>query len=107
MSEAVIVPISRSPVAADVNLSRLQDASSAVRSKHGGATLRAREDQVQHRRWKIGFFAFYGALAVLLSALAMVADRPRDAPSRQPVRPALLSHQSGLPGISLDGHHGK
>ena len=34
------------------------------------------EDQVAFRRWRLGFFIFYGAIALLLGGLATVVDRP-------------------------------
>jgi hypothetical protein len=33
------------------------------------------DDQAAFRRWRIGFFAFYGAVALLLAGLATIADR--------------------------------
>ncbi len=33
------------------------------------------EDQTVFRQWKFGFFVFYGAVALLLGGLAVIADR--------------------------------
>jgi hypothetical protein len=35
------------------------------------------EDQVAFRRWRFGFFIFYGAIISLLVGFATVADRTR------------------------------
>jgi hypothetical protein len=38
---------------------------------------RAPEDEIVFRRWRLGFFVFYGAMALLLvGGLAAIADRP-------------------------------
>jgi len=38
---------------------------------------RAPEDEIVVRRWRLGFFVFYGAMALLLvGGLAAIADRP-------------------------------
>jgi hypothetical protein len=34
------------------------------------------EDQLDFRRWRLGLFAFYSAVALLLGGLAIIADRP-------------------------------
>jgi hypothetical protein len=50
------------------------------------------EDQVAFRRWRLGFFIFYGAIASLLGGLAMVADRPGTFISAAaPTNPTLAS----------------
>ncbi len=33
------------------------------------------EDQTVFRQWRFGFFVFYGAVALLLGGLAVIADR--------------------------------
>jgi hypothetical protein len=49
----------------DVSVPRyVQDASS----------LQSKEDAISFRRWRRGFFLFYGMLALMLSGLAMVAS---------------------------------
>jgi hypothetical protein len=48
--------------------------ASRPRSKHN-FQLDTRDDLIAFRRWRRGFFAFYGALLSLLVALAVVADR--------------------------------
>jgi membrane protein YqaA with SNARE-associated domain len=40
------------------------------------------DDQAAFRRWRIGFFAFYGAVALLLAGLATIADRVATASAR-------------------------
>jgi hypothetical protein len=34
------------------------------------------EDQTVFRKWRLGFFVFYGAVALLLGGLAVIAERP-------------------------------
>jgi len=92
MTEALIVPSSRSPDTADTNTSPLRDILTAGCDVHSKARRGAREDQIEQRRWRIGFFAFYSAVALTLSGLAMVADRP-DVAQTRPLRPVLLLHQ--------------
>jgi hypothetical protein len=41
-----------------------------------GSKFRPREDELVFKRWRLRFFIFYGAVALLISGLAVV-DRPR------------------------------
>jgi hypothetical protein len=43
----------------------------------GGSKFRSPDDAIVFRRWRLGFFIFYGALALLLAAgFGISADRP-------------------------------
>jgi hypothetical protein len=49
---------------------------SCARSVWNETQARPGEDQIVFRQWRRGFFVFYGAVALLLGALAAIADRP-------------------------------
>jgi hypothetical protein len=63
-------------------LSPINDAGAAqlnvscARSVWNETQARPGEDQIVFRRWRRGFFVFYGAVALLLGVLAAIADRP-------------------------------
>jgi hypothetical protein len=63
-------------------LSRINDAGasqpgvSRARSVWNETQARPGDDQIVFRRWRLGFFVFYSAMALLLGALAVIADRP-------------------------------
>jgi hypothetical protein len=63
-------------------LSLINDAGAAqlnvscARSVWNGSQARTGEDHIVFRQWRRGFFIFYGATALLLGALAVIADRP-------------------------------
>jgi hypothetical protein len=54
---------------------------------------RAPEDEIVFRRWRLGFFVFYGATALLLvGGLAAIADRPGTiTTAAAPAHPAIAS----------------
>ena len=72
-------------------LSQINDASAAqldvscARAVWNESQARPGEDHVVFRQWQRGFFTFYGAIALLLGAFAVVADRPgiSDSAARQ------------------------
>jgi hypothetical protein len=63
-------------------LSQINDAGAAqldvscARAVWNESHARPGEDQIVFRQWRRGFFVFYGAIALLLGALAVIADRP-------------------------------
>jgi hypothetical protein len=63
-------------------LPRINDTGAAqldvacARSVWNEGKARPGEDQIVFRRWRRGFFIFYGATVLLLGALAVIADRP-------------------------------
>jgi hypothetical protein len=72
-------------------LSQINDASAAkldvscARVVWNESRGRPGADQIVFRKWRRGFFMFYGAIALLLGAFAVVADRPgiSDSAARQ------------------------
>jgi hypothetical protein len=56
---------------------------------------RAPEDTIAFRRWRLGFFVFYSATALLLvGGFALVADRPATmASAAAPATPTIVSTQ--------------
>jgi hypothetical protein len=53
---------------------------------------RPHEDEISFKRWRLGFFIFYGATALLLVGLGVAADRSATlAGAAVPTRPAIVS----------------
>jgi len=48
---------------------------SSPRCGWGASEFRSKEDETSFRRWRIGFFVFYGVTAMLLGGLAVATDR--------------------------------
>jgi hypothetical protein len=49
------------------------------------------EDRITFRRWRLGFFVFYGAIISLLGGLAVAVDRPGTFVSAAQHEPAMVS----------------
>jgi hypothetical protein len=53
---------------------------------------RPHEDEIVFKRWRLGFFIFYGATALLLVGVGVAADRPATlASAAAPTKPAIVS----------------
>jgi hypothetical protein len=78
-------------------LSQINDAGAArldvscAHSVWNESQGRPGEDQVVFRRWRRGFFMFYGAIALLLGTLAVIADRPGTSDSAATQRTAAMA----------------
>ena len=65
---------------------------SSPRCVWGGSKFRSREDEMSFERWRLGFFVFYGAAALLLGGLAVTTDRPATfASTAAPAKPAIVN----------------
>jgi hypothetical protein len=67
----------------------------------GGSKFRSPDDEIVFRRWRLGVFLFYGAIALLLVAgFGMFADRPgqRTLGATAASNPAPISAEAATTG---------